>query len=631
MNPTISHYDQVIPLGEMIEQLKILNERGYKILEPIGEGQTRAAYKVLYEKGPVRRVRVLKLPKTELDPTSVTTRINLGKGDLNKREVLTLNQIRNPHIVEIYEAFSLPNGETATVEEWYDALSLEDLVRISGPLSEEQFKTVFSQVLEGLSFLHGTEELYHRDLKPSNILVGRKDLFVKIADLQNAVRRRDIQDSMLPTRGGTAYTDPRVLNALLEGRATHCDLRSELYALGATMYYALTGEDLWGYSLVPREGGKEIHIGDDIVSIALEEEGVYSTLIDLGDHDRKVKKKIKTLPRKQKQLLEPLLLLEPEYLFTTYAPEYAHNRLREVFDSATRKTRVDWRKVREHTLWGTIGAACLTGLIGGAGLLQWQSSVVVEPTLIDALKSTNFQDWDLNYLQDAVDGAMLDVLRPYFVEVSENRTRLEAFYEAQVRGVHSVTAVSGVSNRLTFALLESIILTPEEEIGDQYGYQRYKFSLVPKEFMDRWLGPYSSVASRGVVTFPTQWQTIGGATHYMKKCLIAEDDLPDVFACYFTGPGDLARAQGATMSSTYFPSLVVQQRWVNGHYEEYDEHDQPIRNRWGYRTALPQVEQDLINRATALYLVMDNTGSLHPEAIAEDGSINQEVLQNKIP
>jgi len=350
MNPTISHYDQVIPLGEMIEQLKILNERGYKILEPIGEGQTRAAYKVLYEKGPVRRVRVLKLPKTELDPTSVTTRINLGKGDLNKREVLTLNQIRNPHIVEIYEAFSLPNGETATVEEWYDALSLEDLVRISGPLSEEQFKTVFSQVLEGLSFLHGTEELYHRDLKPSNILVGRKDLFVKIADLQNAVRRRDIQDSMLPTRGGTAYTDPRVLNALLEGRATHCDLRSELYALGATMYYALTGEDLWGYSLVPREGGKEIHIGDDIVSIALEEEGVYSTLIDLGDHDRKVKKKIKTLPRKQKQLLEPLLLLEPEYLFTTYAPEYAHNRLREVFDSATRKTRVDWRKVREHTL-----------------------------------------------------------------------------------------------------------------------------------------------------------------------------------------------------------------------------------------------------------------------------------------
>jgi len=226
---------------------------------------------------------------------------------------------------------------------------------------------------------------------------------------------------------------------------------------------------------------------------------------------------------------------------------------------------------------------------------------------------------------------MLDVLRPYFVEVSENRTKLEAFYEAQVRGVHSVTAVSGVSNRLTFALLESIILTPEEEIGDQYGYQRYKFSLVPKEFMDRWLGPYSSVASRGVVTFPTQWQTIGGATHYMKKCLIAEDDLPDVFACYFTGPGDLARAQGATMSSTYFPSLVVQQRWVNGHYEEYDEHDQPIRNRWGYRTALPQVEQDLINRATALYLVMDNTGSLHPEAIAEDGSINQEVLQNKIP
>ncbi|MDP3728398.1 MAG: hypothetical protein Q8R18_02995, partial [bacterium] len=72
-------------------------------------------------------------------------------------------------------------------------------------------------------------------------------------------------------------------------------------------------------------------------------------------------------------------------------------------------------------------------------------------------------------------------------------------------------------------------------------------------------------------------------------------------------------------------------QWVNGHYEEYDENNLPIHNRWGYRTALPQIEQDLVNRATALYLVMDNTGSLHPEAIAEDGSVNQEILQKKMP
>ena len=98
MSASVSHYDQVRSLDELIGELKILNERGYKILEPIGEGQTRAAYKVLYEKGPVRRLRVLKLPKTQIQDRSVTTRVNLRAGDVNEREVLTLNEIRNPHI-----------------------------------------------------------------------------------------------------------------------------------------------------------------------------------------------------------------------------------------------------------------------------------------------------------------------------------------------------------------------------------------------------------------------------------------------------------------------------------------------------------------------------------------------------
>ncbi|MSR86476.1 hypothetical protein EXS74_03720, partial [Candidatus Woesearchaeota archaeon] len=288
----VSDYDQVVSLGDFTAELAILNERGYKILEPLGEGQTRAAYKVLYTNGLVQKLRVLKLPKREVDPNSVTTRINLQSGDPNEREVLTLNQIRNPHIIEVYEAFPVPRGGIATVEEWYDALSLEDLVRLSGPLSEDQFRTVFSQTIDGFQFLFEKEGIYHRDIKPSNILVGRRDSFVKITDLQNAVKIREVRDRMLPTRGGTAYTDPRILNALMTEVESSCDLQSEFYALGATMYFALTGEHLFDRSLVPREGGKKILLGKDILEIALQEDGQDLPFIDQIKHDQAVKKKL---------------------------------------------------------------------------------------------------------------------------------------------------------------------------------------------------------------------------------------------------------------------------------------------------------------------------------------------------
>ena len=629
MSASVSHYDQVRSLDELIGELKILNERGYKILEPIGEGQTRAAYKVLYEKGPVRRLRVLKLPKTQIQDRSVTTRVNLRAGDVNEREVLTLNEIRNPHIIEIYEAFSLPNGETATVEEWYDALSLEDLVRLSGPLSEDQFRKVFSQAIDGFHFLHEREGILHRDIKPSNILVGRSDSFVKITDLQNAARRRDVHDRMLPTRGGTAYTDPRILNSLFEERETSCDIRSEFYALGATMYFALTGKTLFDRSLICQQGGKRIQLGEEFLEVVLEEDGEVFLGIDLTKHDKDVKRKIKVLPRKYRDLIQSLVCFSDDPYGVTVTSD--HYRLRDRFDSATRKTRIDWRKVKEHALWGTVGAACLAGLIGGAGFLRWQDSVTVEPTLVDALRTVNFRDWDLRYLEHAVDGAMLGVLQPSFQEIAEHRVQLDAFHEKQYVTIHNLVAVAGVSNRLAFALLESIMLTPQDQIHDQYHAQRYDISLVPREFMSRWLGS-SIVSADGRGKFGnsiSEWQIIGGGLNYMKKCLIAEDMVSDVFACYVTNPGELAQAQSAMQSSSYFPTLLVESRWVNGHYEEYDEKNLPVHNHWGYRVGLPQVEQDLINRATALYLVMDNEGNLHPEIINPDGTINSEILTQK--
>ncbi len=99
MSSRPSHYDQVVPLDELTEELEILNQRGYKIVEPLGEGQTRSAYTVLYTNGLVQKLRVLKLLKTEVDPNSVTTRIKNEKKYKEYIETFKKDQTFSNHIV----------------------------------------------------------------------------------------------------------------------------------------------------------------------------------------------------------------------------------------------------------------------------------------------------------------------------------------------------------------------------------------------------------------------------------------------------------------------------------------------------------------------------------------------------
>src|SRR3989338_567443 len=264
----------------------LLQERGYTIIRKLGEGNTRDVFEVEYKSGSLVKRRVAKIPKKEIDMTSPTTRINLSKGDLDEREVLALNKTRNQNIIEIYDAFK--EGErTVTIEEYYDAVSLEELVTMSGPIRDpEKFRKIFSQIIAGLKYLHLEEKLLHRDIKPSNILVGKHDNLVKISDLQNVGKIGSIEELMLPTRGGTAYTHPEILNAFMEGKESRCTIETEMYALGATMYYAQIGKQLFDRQLVSDASGKIMKIAGEIDHILLTEDGTPMYKIDIKKHER---------------------------------------------------------------------------------------------------------------------------------------------------------------------------------------------------------------------------------------------------------------------------------------------------------------------------------------------------------
>ena len=269
-------------LDEKIEAM--LQDRGYTIVRKVGEGNTRDVFEVEYRSGSLVKRRIAKIPKKEIDKSSVTTLINFSKGDLDEREVIALNKARHQNVIEIYDAFKL-GDRTVTIEEYYDAISLEELVKMTGPIKDPAiFRKIFSQIAEGLRYLHVDERLLHRDIKPSNILVGKGDNFVKISDLQNAGKLDEIAETMLPTRGGTAYTHPEILNALMNGEETRCSLASEFYALGATMYYALTGKQLFDRKLLSDRLGRIITINGEGINVLLTEDGTPVEKIDIQQH-----------------------------------------------------------------------------------------------------------------------------------------------------------------------------------------------------------------------------------------------------------------------------------------------------------------------------------------------------------
>jgi serine/threonine-protein kinase len=127
--------------------------------------------------------------------------------------------------------------------EYLRGMSLHDLVRTSGPLPPERVIYLFRQVCAALAEAHALG-LVHRDLKPANVFVasrgGEADV-AKVLDFGLVKLTSDPSAAQLTadmTISGTpAYMAPEQATADKE-----IDARADIYALGAILYYALTGQ-----------------------------------------------------------------------------------------------------------------------------------------------------------------------------------------------------------------------------------------------------------------------------------------------------------------------------------------------------------------------------------------------------
>ncbi len=218
---------------------QLLQDRGrdlllgsYVLLERLGEGGMGQVFKARNWK--LVKVVALKLIRKErLDNPDAVRRF--------QREIRAAAQLDHPNIVRALDADEV-NGTQLLVMEYVQGTDLAKLVKKDGPLAVDKACDYCRQAALGLQ--HACERgLVHRDIKPHNLLLTAAGV-VKILDmgLARLDRRGDDEASSTMTQEGGGMGTLDYISPEQAMDSHDVDIRADLYSLGCTLYFLLTGK-----------------------------------------------------------------------------------------------------------------------------------------------------------------------------------------------------------------------------------------------------------------------------------------------------------------------------------------------------------------------------------------------------
>ena len=176
-----------------------------------------------------REVHLDRMVAIKLFPPELAARPALREGFV--REARTAARLSHPHIVPIHAVDDV-GGFVFFVMPFVDGVTLAERVRTRGPLSASEGARVLREVAWALDHAHGLG-VVHRDVKPDNILLEAATGRALVADFGIAAVAGDASAERVS--GTPEFMSPE--QAL--GQAI--DARSDLYSLGVTAYFALSG------------------------------------------------------------------------------------------------------------------------------------------------------------------------------------------------------------------------------------------------------------------------------------------------------------------------------------------------------------------------------------------------------
>lgn len=235
-HPPVQDVDAPEVLPEFIASYRVLRERG------------RGGMGIVYEAEDMtlnRRVAVKVLTTSRLTDPKARERF--------VREARTAAGLQHDHIVPVYAAETPPDGPPFIVMPFIDGPTLALRLRQPPTMTFQDIAELIRQIADALTAIHSVG-IIHRDVKPGNILLykGRAQL----SDFGLALVT-DTATTFDNFAGTPNYISPEQIT-----RPEDIDARSDVYALGATLYECLTG--------IPPFRGAPF----DVVRMAVEDEPV---------------------------------------------------------------------------------------------------------------------------------------------------------------------------------------------------------------------------------------------------------------------------------------------------------------------------------------------------------------------
>jgi serine/threonine-protein kinase len=227
-------------IGSLREQAFEAKQLGqYRLRHSLGGGGMGEVY--LAEHQLMKRRCAIKLirPEKAGDPRTLAR---------FEREVRLSAKLSHWNNIDIFDYGRADCGTFYYVMEYLPGLNLQELVERSGPLPASRVIYLMRQTCDAISEAHGMG-LIHRDIKPANIFAAERGGHHDVAKLLDFGLAKPVttMESEQLTQDGSITGSPLFLSPEQALGEVEPDARSDIYSLGAVMYYLLTGQGPFNY------------------------------------------------------------------------------------------------------------------------------------------------------------------------------------------------------------------------------------------------------------------------------------------------------------------------------------------------------------------------------------------------